>query len=99
MKPVTVHPEAEAKADLAFEYYWARSEAAAVGFDAELKKAYAKLKESPLTCLPHLYGTRRVILDPYPYSVIFREHQRGLQIVAVAHAKRRPGYWSKRLKQ
>ncbi len=40
MKPAQVHPDAEAEADGAFEWYWARSESAALGFDAELRKAF-----------------------------------------------------------
>jgi hypothetical protein len=32
-----------------------------------------------------------------PYFVVFREFAREIQIIAVAHAKRRPGYWNKRL--
>jgi hypothetical protein len=39
-----------------------------------------------------------VILNRYPFSVVFRERLHDLQIIAVAHAKRRPGYWAKRTK-
>ncbi len=35
----------------------------------------------------------------FPYSVIFREEANSILILAIAHAKRRPGYWAKRLKQ
>jgi len=38
-----------------------------------------------------------VILDHDPYFVVFRELPRKIQIVAGAHAKRRPGYWTNRL--
>jgi plasmid stabilization system protein ParE len=44
-----------------------------------------------------LRGTRRILLKGYPYFVIFRELPRKIQIIAVAHAKRRPAYWAKRL--
>jgi hypothetical protein len=37
------------------------------------------------------------MLDRYPFSIIYREMPREIQIIAVAHAKRRPGYWAKRL--
>lgn len=97
MKPVQVHPEAEAEADGAFEWYWLRSEPAALGFDAELRDAFKTLRKSPRRCAPYLQGTRRVMLDGYPYFVVFRELPRKIQIVAVAHAKRRPGYWANRL--
>jgi len=97
MKPVRVHPEAEAESDGAFEWYWARSESAALGFDAALRDAFGNLRRSPKMCAPYLYGTRRVMLHRYPYFVVFRELARKIQIVAVAHAKRRPGYWRGRI--
>lgn len=97
MKPVRVHPEAEAEADGAFEYLWARSESAALGFDAELRIAFSTLRKSPRICAPYLRGTRRIMLKRYPFFVVFREFPRKIQIIAVAHAKRRPGYWANRL--
>jgi plasmid stabilization system protein ParE len=97
MKPVHVHPEAEAEADGAFEWYWARSEDAALGFDTELRDAFSALRRSPRACAPYLRGTRRAMLNRYPFFVVFRELPRKIQIVAVVHAKRRPGYWSSRL--
>jgi plasmid stabilization system protein ParE len=97
MKPVRVHPEAEAEAVGAFEYLWARSESAALGFDSELRVAFNALRKSPRICAPYLRGTRRILLNRHPYFVVFREFPRKIQIIAVAHAKRRPGYWSKRL--
>jgi len=95
MKPVRVHPEAESESDGAFEWYWVRSELAALGFDAELRDAYSTLRESPQICAPYLYGTRRILLNRYPFFVVFRELPKEIQIVAVAHAKRRPGYWKR----
>ena len=97
MKPVQVHPEAEVEADGAFEWYWERSEAAAVRFDNELRAAFVALRKTPRIGAPYLRGTRRIMLTTYPYFVVFRELSRKIQIIAVAHAKRRPGYWAKRL--
>jgi|ERR1035437_4275762 plasmid stabilization system protein ParE len=97
MKPVHVHPEAEAEADGAFEYLWTRSESAALGFDAELRTAFSRLQKTPHISVPYLQGTRRIVLKRYPFFVVFREFPRKIQIIAVAHAKRRPGYWAKRL--
>lgn len=97
MKTVSVHPEAEAETEGAFEWYWARSERAALGFNAELRDAFNTLQESPQACAPYGRGTRRVLLHRYPYFIVFRELPRTIQILAVAHAKRRPGYWRGRI--
>jgi plasmid stabilization system protein ParE len=97
MKPASVHPEAEAEADEAFEWYWSRSESAALAFNAELRGAFGFLQRSPQMCALYLRETRRVLLHRFPYFVVFRELPRKIQIIAVAHAKRRPGYWRGRI--
>jgi len=99
MKPVEVHSAAEAESDEAFERYWSESQSAAFGFEDELTLAFRKLRSNPGIGVPFLRGTRRIVLHRYPFSVVYRERLHDIQIVAIAHAKRRPGYWTKRLKQ
>ena len=99
MKPYRFHPEARAEANAAFEFYKIKSAQAALNFDDELRAAYNSLRTFPGLYAQYLHGTRRILLKRYPYSVVFRELPEVIQIIAVAHAKRRPGYWTKRLKQ
>jgi plasmid stabilization system protein ParE len=66
-------------------------------FAIELKAALPQLREAPQACPPYLHGTRRVIIKRFPFSVVFRQRLHDIQVIAVAHAKRRPGYWAKRL--
>ena len=40
--------------------------------------------------------TRRVPLGRFPYEVVYRLKPDEIVIAAVAHLKRRPGYWEKR---
>jgi plasmid stabilization system protein ParE len=58
-----------------------------------------RLRKAPNACSPYLHGTRRILLNRFPYFIVFRERLHDIQIIAIAHAKRRPGYWTKRLKQ
>ena len=47
---------------------------------------------------PQLVGpARRALLSRFPYGVIFRETSRGIEVLALAHASRSPGYWRDRL--
>jgi hypothetical protein len=39
---------------------------------------------------------RRVPVRRFPFFVIYRERDEDLQIIAVAHQSRRPGYWRSR---
>lgn len=41
-------------------------------------------------------GTRRLPLSRFPYTVVYRETEVEIQIVAFAHNRRKPGYWSSR---
>jgi len=40
--------------------------------------------------------TRRVLVHRFPYQVVYRLTASEILIVAVAHLKRRPGYWKDR---
>ena len=97
MKPLFYHPEADNEIDEAYSWYAVRSVQAADGFFEELFPAVGNVRQHPRLFPPYLHGTRRPVLDRYPFSVVFRELPRKIEIVAVAHAKRRPGYWTKRL--
>jgi plasmid stabilization system protein ParE len=39
---------------------------------------------------------RRYVLHKFPYSIIYHLENDEVQIIALAHHKRRPGYWAKR---
>jgi len=99
MKPLEYHPEATAESREAIDWYWGRSPLAALDFADELKSALGRLQKSPQVCPSYLHGTRHSILHRFPFSVVFRERLQDIQIIAVAHASRRPGYWAKRLSQ
>ncbi len=97
MKPYRFHPEARAEADEAFEYYRIKSPLAALNFDEDLDVAYRAMRKFPLLYAPYLHRTHRILLNRYPYFVVYRELPRTIEVIAIAHAKRRPGYWAKRI--
>lgn len=91
------HPAASAEAEEARNWYAARSPLAARGFLLALEEAVQAVTEAPERWPKHRYGCRRhVFSNQYPYTLIYR-FSAGLEIVAVAHQKRRPGYWKRRL--
>ncbi|MDB5347567.1 MAG: plasmid stabilization protein [Schlesneria sp.] len=42
--------------------------------------------------------THRQSLDRFPFELLYRICQTRIEIVAVAHHSRRPGYWQKRIR-
>jgi len=93
-----LHDEASIEYDAAFDWYLQRSEEAARDFDAEVDRAIQLIIESPQRWPMGPYGTRRFLLRRFPFFLIYRERSpREIQIVAVAHTSRRPGYWRQRM--
>ena len=86
-------PEAVEEAAEAREWYAERSPMAAERFIEELDHAVNRIVESPRTWPPYLHGTRRYLLHRFPHMIVYREEEDRILAVAVAHGKRRPGYW------
>jgi toxin ParE1/3/4 len=97
-KQVEFHEQALAEAQAAYEWYAARSPTAAEAFMTELDEAIDQIQEFPNAGVVHLSGSRRQVMRRFPFSVIYREREEIIQVVAVAHGRRRPGYWKKRIK-
>ena len=95
---VEFHDEASAEYDAAFDWYLERSSDAALKFDAEVNRAVAQIEEAPKRWASGTHFTRRFLLRRFPFVLIYRELDSGnIQIMAVAHTSRRPGYWKQRL--
>ena len=63
--------------------------------------ACVRAKVEQLVELPQLWpahrGTRRALLSRFPYAIVYRDMaEDGIEIIAIAHHKRRPKYWSGR---
>jgi plasmid stabilization system protein ParE len=94
---IDVHPEAVDEAQAAAQWYRERSALAADAFLAELDLAVERIAEN-LEMYPHyIRGTRRYLLQRFPFYLVYREHPEKLELVAIAHGRRRPGYWKKRI--
>lgn len=92
------HPSAVEEARVAHDYYCARSERAGIVFLSELDRAIVAISESPRRWRLHSHGTRHFLMRRFPFLVIYQQlDETTLEIVAIAHARRRPGYWSDRV--
>ncbi|TME75332.1 MAG: type II toxin-antitoxin system RelE/ParE family toxin, partial [Chloroflexi bacterium] len=71
-------------------------ELAAEAFALEVDLVVRRVVETPERYAAHLKGTRRALFPRYPFSLIYRVSPEVIEIVAVAHQRRRPGYWRSR---
>jgi len=69
---------------------------AAASFESELKQSVQDLAETALIWPENKPGIRARVLRRYPYTLLYRVQDDEVLLVAVAHQKRRPGYWHER---
>ena len=98
-KEVGLHEEALAEAQAAYDWYATRNLAAAEGFIDELDHAIEQIGMFPEAGITYLSGTRRFVMRRFPFTVIYRDREKTIEVVAVAHGRRKPGYWKKRIKR
>jgi plasmid stabilization system protein ParE len=94
---IELHPEAVDEARATREWYAARDERAATWFLQELEDAIARIAEAPQRWRLFRDGTRRYPLRRFPFLVVYLVSADVVQVVAVAHGRRRPGYWKGRV--
>jgi len=98
VKLVRLSPEAIDEVVEAAVWYRARRPGLESEFLAELEHVLPLIGSSPasfprLLDLPEDMVIRRALLPRFPYAVIFMDLGEHIRVLAVAHAKRRPGYW------
>ncbi len=94
---IDVHPEAVAEAQAAVQWYRERSALAADAFLGELDRAIERISENPEMYPNYVQSTRRYLLQRFPFYLVYRQVVGKLEIVAIAHGRRKPGYWKKRI--
>ena len=89
-------PEAVAEADRAADWYARRSLAASEAFVREIDIAIQEVLTFPEAWPSYRKNCRRRVLSRFPFSIVYRIVGDVLEIVAVVHDKKRPGYWESR---
>jgi plasmid stabilization system protein ParE len=97
MKRIRIHSQTQHEINEAFEWYFKRSPKTAEAFLTEIGTALAQIAAHPQLYPIYTKNTRKRVMEKFPYSVIFQEKVEVILIAAVAHAKRRPGYWRVRI--
>lgn len=95
--PVEFLPEAEAEYLAALAWYRERSPTAALKFEAEFSLSIEKIREAPDRWTPYMRGSRRFLLHQFPFAIVYQTSPNLIQVLAVAHCHRRPGYWKSRI--
>ena len=90
-------PAAEADLLNQIIYYSNAREGLGIKFQVAVAAAVKKAAASPDSGAPSPKGTRRRLVKGFPFSVMYRASDIELLVVAVAHHRRQPEYWSSRI--
>lgn len=96
-KPYQFHPAALQEFRAADDWYAAQSLDASGDFLTTIADALQKIASAPQRWPRYMHGTRRFVLRAFPFSVVYLDESELVRVIAVAHGKRKPGYWRERL--
>ena len=63
----------------------------------EVEEATARALTFPDSGSPGPAGTRLIVINKFPFSIVYRPDREGIVVFALAHHKRRPEYWESRV--
>lgn len=97
MKSIQFHPDAETELIESAAWYESKQKNLGKRFIDTITSATVKIKNNPEIFQQISAGVRRCLVPHFPYGIIFRDRQSGIEIVALVHLHREPGYWIQRL--
>ncbi len=94
---IMLHEAAEAEMLEAAGYYEERASGLGLSFLGEVETMMQTVLTHPEAYQRVGNELRRAILKKFPYSLLYAIESDRIRVIAVAHQKRRPGYWLSRL--
>jgi hypothetical protein len=99
MTSVFILHEAEVELWEAVAFYEDKCAGLGLDFEKEAKTAVEIIQKSPDRWPIRDDGTRRHLINRFPYLVVYIHHKKTVWVIAFAHCRRRPGYWSGRARR
>lgn len=90
------HPEAARELMSSIKYYEKKAEGLGSDFLDEIEEAIAQALAHPKSGSLLSSQDRRILLDRFPYEIIYENNGGVILIIAVKHLRRKPGYWKSR---
>jgi toxin ParE1/3/4 len=91
-----IHPEALAELAEAAKFYEGRAPGLGREFFEEVLGVIHSAVENPEAGTRLESPFRRLLCRRFPFAVVYCQAENELRILAVAHQRRRPGYWKQR---
>jgi toxin ParE1/3/4 len=97
MKRVVYHRLAASELIESARFYERRTPLLGDAFLTEVDDAVTRFIRAPLRAKRGAHDTRSLKTKRFPFRIVILQQPDRFWIVAVAHLKRRPGYWGRRL--
>jgi len=100
VKRVTLHPEAEEELRTSESFYEERDgHRLALDFVRRVEATLRFIAEYPerFPRLPQYRQVQKARMTRFPFSIYYINRDRDIWVIAIAHGKRRPGYWEERI--
>src|SRR6266542_1264247 len=101
---VRLDREADAEVDVAVAWYERQLEGLGLQLLDEIENAKQRIGDAPRS-YPHVHevtaelGARQAQVRRFPYLLVYVELDEEIRVLALAHARRRPGYWRRRVSE
>ena len=96
MKTIIFHPAVEEDVEAAAAWYDGQKPGLGREFRFELQLALTRIAQNPQLYGVELGKYRACPLRPFSYTVYYIDREEDIWLAAVAHQKRRAGYWKHR---
>ena len=88
--------EAEEELIKAASYYEQQQSGLGIEFIKEVRRTCNLISASPKAAAKVRKEIRRRLVRRFPFSVLYQEGEDSIQVIAIAHQRRKPRYWAKR---
>ena len=91
------HSEAANELDESFQYYEKDYPGRGYRFLEKVEECALRICQFPNLGMEESAHIRRMVVDRFPYKLIYMIHRDAIVILAVAHCHRMPKYWHDRV--
>ena len=97
MKQIILHSKARKELNQAVGYYERQKPGLGLDLLTEVEEAIFRIQADPWIGSPYKETEFRYLLvQRFPYVIYYADLLKDLWVVAIAHGRRKPGYWRRR---
>jgi hypothetical protein len=97
LKQVIIDAEAETELSESVAFYERRRSGLGLEFERAARTAVQGIQVNPQRYPLQKDGTRRLVMKRFPFVIHYLDLPDTIWVLAFAHAKRKPGYWRRRI--